>query len=75
MAVMSKQCALTPAIHQYFFADASQVFIMFWHDFGQGGGSTIFAMFIHKGRLHVVSVALLSVDRKYLRKQQVLSVM
>jgi hypothetical protein len=28
------QHALTPAIRRYFFANAAQVLIMFWHNFG-----------------------------------------
>jgi hypothetical protein len=44
-------------ICRYFFASAFQVFIMFWHDIGQEGGSTNVAIFTHRGRLHVVSVA------------------
>ncbi len=68
-----KQRALTPTIRRYFFVDASQVFIMFWHDFEQGGGSAIDAMFMRRGRLCVVSLALLSVDKEYLRTKQVLT--
>ncbi len=43
---MSNQRALTLAIRQYFFANASHVLIMFWHDFGQGRGGAMVAMFV-----------------------------
>ncbi len=36
LAVVSNRCALTPAVRQ--FAGAPHVLIMFWHDFGRGGG-------------------------------------
>jgi hypothetical protein len=32
LAVASDQRALTPAIRRFFFAGASQIIIMFWHD-------------------------------------------
>ena len=41
----SNQCALTPAVRAIFFADAAHVLAMFWHDFGQGGGSAMVTMF------------------------------
>ncbi len=41
LAVALIQSALTPAIHRYFFANVPQVLIMFWHDFGWGGGGGV----------------------------------
>ena len=39
-----------------FFADASQVLIMFWHDFGRGGGARAIVMFFVGGAEGVVSI-------------------
>jgi hypothetical protein len=38
LAVVSDRCALTPAVRQYFFRQCPPCLIMFWHDFGRGGG-------------------------------------
>ena len=45
LAVASIPCALTQAIHRYFFADVPWVLIMFRHDFGWEGGGAIVTMF------------------------------
>ncbi len=47
-AATSNQRALTLAIRQYFFANASHVLIMFWHDFGRGRGGAMVAMFVRE---------------------------
>ncbi len=45
LAVASKQCALTPAICWYFFADVFLVLVKFCHDFVLGWGGAMVAIF------------------------------
>jgi hypothetical protein len=51
------QCALTPAVCQYFFADVSPFFVMFWHDLRQEGWGAMVTMF-RRGAWCLVSLSL-----------------
>jgi hypothetical protein len=55
-AVASNQRSLTPVIRRYFFSDAARGLIMFWHDFGRGGGARAIVMFVVGGAEGVVSI-------------------
>ena len=55
-AASKRRALLTPANRRIFFADAARGLIMFWHDFGRGGGARAIVMFVIGGMEGMVSI-------------------
>jgi hypothetical protein len=75
LAVASNQCALIPAVRRYIFAYASPVLVMFWHDFGQGGGAmvTMFPRGAWRGTiLGTIALSLLNLIKKKILCEKIL---